>query len=275
MGDQNLPQQKHIGHVKENPITGLVSVRLRPAVTATGLVLLIGGGVSILSSGLSLLSAFAILVGFVVLVTNRLLRRSSGSLLEGANKVESQRETKLKELKRYINKAQYLENVGDHGEKTAAQLNQISERFKKFQDLLALKFNPGEITYARYFSAAEQTFLSILDNLHNAATSLNNISAIDPTYTDVQLKEHARNAGVSDGKEKEALQERKVLREKQISIVTELLAFNEKAITEFDRVSTALAAVKTQPGQSDTGLEAAMAELTELANRAKKYSIST
>ena len=267
MGDQNLPQQNQVRQVQEKSSTSGVSVRLRPAVTVTGLILLVGGGISFVFAGLGLFSTVAIGLGIAALVTNSLLRRSGDPLLQGANQLEFQRETKLKELKRYISKTQYLENVGSHGEKAAAQLIQISERFKKIQDLLALKFNIGEITYARYFSAAEQTFLSILDNLHDVATSLNNISAIDPAYTDEQLK--------SNGQETAALQERKTLREKQISRVIELFAFNEKAITEFDRVSTALAAVKTQQGQSDTGLESAMAELTELANRAKKYSVST
>jgi hypothetical protein len=273
--NKNLSQQKQVGQVPQdlsknsnkNSGPSGVSVRLRPAITITGLLLLVGGGVSVLSTGLSLLSAIAIFFGLVVLVVNRFLRGPSGPLLTAADQIESQREAKLKELKRYISKTQYLENVGDLGETAAAQLTQISERFKKFGDLLALKFNPNEITYTRYFSAAEQTFLSILDNLHEVATSLNNIDAIDPDYTEDQLKLHS--------KDNSALEERKVLREKQISVVTELFAFNEKAITEFDRVSTALAEVKTQQGQSDVGLEVAMAELTELANRAKKYSIST
>ena len=97
---------------------------------------------------------------------------------------------------------------------------------------------------------------------------------MDPHYTDGQLKERERNVDAFDIMKKETLQERKLLREKQISIVTELLAFNEKAITEFDHVSTALVAVQTQQGQSEAGLETAMAELNVLANRAKKYSIS-
>lgn len=266
MGDQNLPNQRQVKGTPEKSGSTPVSVRLRPAVTVTGLILLVGGMISVLSAGFGLFSTLAIGAGVAVLITNRLLIRSSQPLLDGANQVEANRELKLKELKRYISKAQYLEHVGDLGEKTAAQLNQISERFKKFQDLLALKFNPSEITYSRYFSAAEQTFLSILDNLHQAATSLNNISSMDPTYTDDQLKGNGSGDMV-------ALKERKSLREKQVSIVTELLSFNEKAITEFDRVSTALSEVQTQRGQSDTGLETAMAELAELASRAKKYSI--
>lgn len=274
MTERKLPQPRQ----KSGPPTAgkskLLSVQLRPVVTLTGTALLIGGAIGIFSSGFGLPSLIATSVGAVVLILNQFLKKSITSPVEAAEMIHTQREAKLKELKRQISKSQYLENVGDLGERTAQQLTQISDRFKKFQELLQQKFNPNEITYGRYYSAAERTFLSILDNLNLSAASLGNIDAIDPKYIDEQLKQLSVDASKNAG-EINSLNERKLLRKKQIESVMELLAFNEKAITEFDRVSTALSEVKTQRGQSDATLEAAMQELTELANRAKKYSITS
>jgi hypothetical protein len=71
-----------------------------------------------------------------------------------------------------------------------------------------------------------------------------------------------------------AIVERRELRKKQEESIRGALEFNEKALTEFDRVSAALSEIRTSKGLSDMGLEASMAELLELANRAKKYSIN-
>lgn len=162
--------------------------------------------------------------------------------------------------------------MGDLGERTAQQLTQISDRFKKFNHLLEQKFSPSEITFGRYYSAAERTFLAVLDNLNRNATSLENLDAIDPNYIEEQLKKLSIDPS-KNREEINSFNERKMLREKQTNIVNEILSFNEKAITDFDRVSTALSEIKTQSGHSDVSLDSAMEELTELANRAKKYSI--
>jgi len=254
MANSNLPDRKevHAPTVKG----GQFSVRLRPLVTITGAALIVSSAVTLLASGLGVFSILGFLAGTAVLFTDRLLRKSF-SPMPGLLPGESKREARIKDLKRYISKTQYLENIGDFGEITARHLTQISERYKNFQAILEKKFDPGELTFGRYHSAAEQTFLSILDNLHNVALSLNNLSTMDP----------------STKSETTPPTERQKLRDHEVLKIKELLSFNEQAITEFDRVSTALSQVQTKKGESDTGLEAAMAELKELADRAKKYSV--
>jgi hypothetical protein len=217
--------------------------KYRPAVTVTGLSLLTAGAVGVLWAGFSLIPALALGLGTLVFLVSRLLRPATPVL---------DADSGLKPLKRFISKAQYLENVGDLGEKTASQLDEISDRFNTFQKLLLLKFSPEEITYSRYFGSAHQTYLSVLDNLNEVATSLVVINAMAPSR----------------------VEERESLREKQIESVKELLALNDRAITEFDRVSTALSDVKTARGYADTDLDAAMQQLAQLAERAKKYSIT-
>lgn len=182
---------------------------------------------------------------------------------------------KLKELKRFISKTQYLENVGNLGERAADQLKQSSERFQKFEALLLLKFSPQELTYTRYHSAGGDAFLALLDSLNRVATTLYSLNAVDLKKLEERLKElNTISATERSRAELESLEERKVLREQQVVKITELLAMNEKALTEFDRVSLALSDIQTRKGETNVGLDAALAELSELANRAKKYTVS-
>jgi len=217
----------------------------------TGTALLMGGIVSIAFWGVGFFSILNLLAGILFLLGAKPFRRLSA--IDVAHQIETQDQEKLKELKRYISKTQYLENVGNLGEKAANQLSQICERYDSFQKILPLKFSPNEITYSRYHTAVKQTFLSILDNLNLAATTLNHINSLDI----------------------QSIEERKLLREQQVQKLNELFSLNDKAITEFDRLSTALSEIQTRKGESSTGLEASIAELTELANRAKKYNVSS
>jgi hypothetical protein len=228
-------------------IQNVQRVRLRPAVLYVGGgALLIAGGAVILK-GISLLVSLALVFGLISLAFGVKVQRAP-SPQELALRAEEARAEQLKQLKRTISKTQYLENVGDLGERAAAQLGHIQERFSSFQGLLSQKFNPSEITYGRYLAAAEQTYLSILDNLSLAAARLNTLEAMEPSAQ---------------------------TRTEQTSRVNELFNFNEKAIVEFDRVSLALSDVQTRQGNSSVGLDSAMAELTELAARAKKYSVDS
>lgn len=186
-----------------------------------------------------------------------------------ANAEESARAARLKERSRYIGKARYLTRVGKLGEHAADQLQQATHQFKSFDDVLALKFAPTELTFARYRGAAEQTYLAIVDNLSSVATILHSIDVIDPDAIDRRLAEIARH----DNAEAQSLTERKALRAQEMARAVALLSFNEEAITEFSRLRAALAVIRTQKGEADVGLESAIAELALLASRAQHYAL--
>jgi len=249
------------------PQNNLPTFRVRPAVSLSGGLLVAGGVSAFFFSGIGIFSISALGLGAMILMSQALLRRSQ-TPVDAFDQVDSAQEMKFKEIKRTISKAQYLENVGDLGERVASQLGQISERFKKFEKLLPLKFNPDEITFGRYYSGAEQTHLAVIDNLTLAAATLATISTTDPKQLDSQIK------SAPPQPELESLLERKSLRDKQIEKIKDLLALNEKAITEFDRFSQALTETQTRKGESNAGLDATMEQLKELAARAKKYSVS-
>jgi|GEM_PF-5762244 len=205
-----------------------------------------GGVVSLFVFGPGILAVVAVLLGAVVFMAASLLRKS----LEATN-AQPQHLDRMKELKRHILKSRYLENVGDLGDRVADQMELAAGRFDKMRALLGLKFDITELTYARYYGVAEAAYLSVVDNLHAAAISL------------VSL----------DVKDTSADAERTALRQQQLAKVRQLLALNEKAITELERVSAALGEVKTRRGEGSQSLDAVMEQLAELANRAKLYSV--
>lgn len=188
-----------------------------------------------------------------------------------ADAEESARAARLKERSRYIGKARYLTRVGKLGEHAADQLQQATQQFKSFDDVLALKFAPTELTFARYRGAAEQTYLAIVDNLSSVATILHSIDVIDPDAIDRRLAEIAGQDGASV--EAQSLTERKALRAQEMARAVARLSFNEEAITEFSRLRATLAAIRTQKGEADVGLESAIAELALLASRAQHYAL--
>lgn len=221
---------------------------------AAGMVL--GGGV---------LAILALGLGLVTALLTALAKRS----LATPNAVG--RHARLRELRRYISKTRYLENVGDLGERTAHQMERAIEQYEGFVHLLQLKFAPTELTYSRYYDAGEQAFLSILDNLSTVATSLHGLNATDVRRLDARLAQLAAPGNADPTAELKELRAQKDERENEVARINELLARNERAFTEFSRVRAALSKVETRKGAADVDLDAAMTQLNEMARRADKY----
>jgi hypothetical protein len=227
-------------------------------------------GSEFFSMAIGLMGTSVVAVGILAVALHR---RSKVSTLRIASQVAPQgfdpnREERLKEIKKRISKVRYLENVGTLGEKAAIQLEQISDRSKGVDQVLLSRFNPGEITFARYQTAADQAFLAVLDQLDWAATALNTMDSMKSIES---MKSMKSTKSVQDPSGD--LNERQDLRDQQRKNIEEILKLNEQAITELDRLSTALNAIQTRSGESSVGLKDSIEELTELANRAKKYTI--
>lgn len=221
------------------------------------------GGIGIAFSG-GILPIIALALGLLALLATALAKRSLATPAVG-------HDARLRELKRYIGKTRYLENVGDLGERTGHQLAQATEQYEGFAHLLKLKFAPTELTYSRYYDAGEQAFLSILDNLSTAATSLHGLNATDLHRLDARLAQLAARDSAESRAELADLRRRRDEHGREVARINELLALNERALTEFNRVRVALTNVQTRKGEADLGLDAAMAELKELARRAERY----
>ena len=84
-----------------------------------------------------------------------------------------------KNFKRLGDKAQG--EVAEQAEQGGEQFTQAVERFESLKKTLDEKLSPGELTYGRYLGAAEQVYLSVLDNLSIMAALLQSVAAIDTT----------------------------------------------------------------------------------------------
>jgi hypothetical protein len=146
----------------------------------------------------------------------------------------------------------------------------LNKKFAAFQDVLNIKMNKGELTYIRYLTMAEQVYLSAIDNLNDAVSSLKSIAGIDMPLLEKQLSQLG-DSGL-DKEKAQALNNRKELYQSAHTHVDKLLLENEHAMTEIDRASNQLAKISSQSGHAVLDIEDAMAELRDMAQRAEKYN---
>jgi len=142
-------------------------------------------------------------------------------------------ETAIAQLSKY----KEMRGAEDLVAQALEQFGKIQERYRMFQEMLADKLKPGELTYGKYLSAAEQVYLAVLDNLQDILPILESANGIDLDYIDerlAQLKcspplEKGGQGGFSD--EIKTLEERKELRDDQLRNIGVLLTDNEEAIS--------------------------------------------
>jgi hypothetical protein len=152
----------------------------------------------------------------------------------------------------------------------AKQLAAIREKRDNLAEVLERRMDAGELTFARYVTTTQQVYLSALDNLHEVAVALKSVSAIDFEYIESRLTQLDDVTGEASDRERSSLESRRDLRLDQEKKIVELLAQNEAGMTAIDRTATALADAPI--GRTPEDAEAAMAALTELAERASKYA---
>jgi hypothetical protein len=166
-----------------------------------------------------------------------------------------------------------MKDLGSIGDTQGIQqINAFKGKYDTFVDILDRKLIPGELTYNRYLSIAEQVFLGGLDNLDNVALALKSISAIDVDHLQLEMKILSTLTDDNSQEKLRTLQARLDLRTQQVNRIQSLMLENEKALTQLDHVSTKIATINTQQGRSQLDLEDAMKELRRLIQRAENYS---
>ncbi len=149
------------------------------------------------------------------------------------------------------------------------QLDRLQKKFEAFQQILRRKLDENELTFGRYLGMAEQVFLGGLDNLKLLTDLLKGTSVIDAKHLGrriVQL-ENASSPSKNAEKELATLLERQGLLYQQQSKVKQLLAQNEEAMTQIDKVMAKIAGMESGPGHATMDMESAMQELERLAKR--------
>jgi hypothetical protein len=153
------------------------------------------------------------------------------------------------------------------------QLRSIRLKFANVKELLGMKLRTNEITYGRFLGAAEQVSLSVLDNLNTVGSLLKSATSIEPKYIQNRLKDiDSKEAPTKEEEDqRESLRERLALWNSQLQKVDQLMAKNEEAMTEMERISAAVA--QWQSGRKFSGgdLESAIKQLHALALSAHEY----
>ncbi|BBO92206.1 hypothetical protein [Desulfosarcina ovata] len=154
-----------------------------------------------------------------------------------------------------------------------AQLKNIQIKLDNVKALLGQKLRPGEITHGRFLGAAEQVSLSVLDNLNTVASVLKSAASIDLAYIHERLRDldEKSQPGQEDADPRPSLQARLDLWNRQIETIDRLMAGNEAAMTEMERISAAVARWPQDRKFADSDIESAIAQLHALASQAHDY----
>ena len=152
------------------------------------------------------------------------------------------------------------------------QLQRLQAKYDTFEELLRRKLSPGELSFNRYLSMAEQVFLAALDNLKHIADIKKSIAAIDEKHIRKRIAKLEAANSASLIQEREALMQRLQLLQQQRGKIQALLTRNEAAMTRMDEVMAAVAEMTTTNRRATMDLEDAMMELDRLAQRSTDYS---
>ncbi len=198
----------------------------------------------------------------------------SGKYLEKLTReFRNKRRILLKTLRGDLKQCAAITGAEQYGGQGYEQFSRVEKKYTRLKELLKKKFSAGELTYGSYLGAAEQVYLSVLDNLLKIVSQLQSAETIDPEYIDARKQELHSLSQVTkaDEREFEALQKRLDLRESQLQQVNTLLTENEESMTIMDETIAAIAELQTGKGLAATDLQTAMDRLREVAGRTHLY----
>lgn len=235
---------------------------LYPTVTA-GLGAVAGAlfGINVIL-GAVVIGGFTLAVGgFLTEFGVRREKNVKAILLEATHEMELKRERIIASLHQEIDE-QTLPDARN-------QLSDFKRKFETFVDVLDDRFNPGELTFIRYMSVAEQVYLSGLDNLRNAVISSKAIQSNNPK----ELQDRLNKLGTStnDDIARAALSERLRGYEETAKEITDLIVLNEKALAVLDSVTQKLARTQVTKGMADGDTESAVEELGRMGAMLARY----
>jgi len=174
-------------------------------------------------------------------------RQPSGANL--AEKLQAAHEERLTQLKRRLNKASYEEGLEKMGEQGLEQFQHLKDRLKNFQQVLDKKLSPTEIAYSRYWGGAQKIEETILRELEGIADILLSIPAMQGGNAEIVAALAAKK--------------------KEVEATLRLI---QDALSGFDKVTLGLLELRDHGTASGDDFERLMADMEELARRAKLYA---
>lgn len=177
------------------------------------------------------------------------------------------KETLKEQLKDGLKKSYSTDRANEAAAKGVNQFERIGATLAAIKDLLVMKLNTDELLFHRFLAAAEQTYLSVLDNLKDIIAFLKSADCINPEEIEGRLTRHKRKKEQSQAEQEEntALEERLQLWQDQMKSVDKMLAKNERAITDMEIISNRVAEWQTDQHFALADIEQTIEELQNLA----------
>jgi hypothetical protein len=168
------------------------------------------------------------------------------------------------------------ESLEAYGNKHACeQLEQFQIKIKVFIEIIDMKFpDKSQLTYNRYYTIAQEVFLSGIDNLNEVLLIHKTLDAIDIDYIERSLKRLERQEqDAATKRERSSLLQSKQQYYDQEQDIKNLVAQNEEALGKLDEAIVQVQDIKrsaNNEGQLD--MEASMEQLHRMAQQSYKFS---
>lgn len=163
-----------------------------------------------------------------------------------------------------------------YGNKHACeQLEQFQIKIKVFIEILDMKFpDKNQLTYNRYYTIAQEVFLSGIENLNEVLLIHKTLDAIDIDYIErsLQMLEGREQDPATKRERSSLLQSRQQYQDQQEDIKN-LMAQNEEALSKLDEAIVQVQDIKRSANNSSQlDMEASIEQLHTLAQQSYKFS---
>jgi hypothetical protein len=173
-------------------------------------------------------------------------------------------------------RAELQRALDEYGNEHACeQLEQFQNKIKVFIEILDMKFpDKNQLTYNRYYTVAQEVFLSGIDNLNEVLLIHKTLDAIDPEYIERSLKrlqDYELDPAVK--KERNSLLLSRQQYNDQQQELKRLMAQNEEALSKLDEAIVQVQDIKrTANNESPLDMEASIEQLHRMAQQSFKFS---
>ena len=123
-------------------------------------------------------------------IVNIFLRNDSlsGKYIDDLNKKLKKHEALIMQsLHDNLAACQNIKGAEQYAIQGREQFKRIQLKYQNVRDLLNDKLNSGELAFGRFIGAAEQVYLSTLDNLKQVVATLQSVGSIDPEYINSRI----------------------------------------------------------------------------------------
>lgn len=190
-----------------------------------------------------------------------------------SKKLVGEREQLLATLNSDLQAASKVHGAEQYGRQGLEQFALIEKKYQRLRELLQKKFAVGELTYGSFLGAAEQVYLSVLDNLLKIVSLIQSAETIDPRYIAARIEnvQGLKKVTEADEREWQALKKQLELRDTQLEQVNVLITENEESMIAMDETIAAVAGVQTGKGLAEVDVQSAISRLQEISGRTKLF----